>query len=92
MGWIKAIEEESTGVSVSFWEVMSVQYDHRAQESVLQVGGWISKAAYEAGKAPVLTKSWVIPAGLAPQLAAGAVAFVTGYARGREEFAGSEEG
>lgn len=34
---------------------------------------------------------WEIPSGLAPELAAGAIAFVTGYARAQPEFEDSED-
>lgn len=88
MAWIKNIEDESTGVIVPYWEVVSVFYNHRLQLSVLEVGGWASKDAYDNNKAPVLVKRWEIPSGAAPQLAQGAVAFVSGYAKQQPEFQG----
>jgi hypothetical protein len=91
MGWIKEIEQTDTGLTVPFWEVISVFYNHRTQVSHLEVGGWVSKQAYDDGKIPIMTKSWQIPAGLAPELAAGAVAFVAGYAKAQPEFTGWTE-
>jgi hypothetical protein len=91
MGWIKEIEQVDTGVLVPYWEVISVFYSHKNQLSTLEVGGWASKEAYDDGKSPVMVKSWVIPSGLAPQLAAGAVAFVGGYAKSQPEFEGWTE-
>lgn len=90
MAWIKQIEQQETGVVVSYWEVVSVYYNHKKQESLLEVAGWVSQQAYEDGKLPVINKSWQIPSGLAPQLAAGAVAFVSGYAKSQPEFEGWE--
>lgn len=91
MAWLKSIPHPDFGVSVAFWEVLGVNYDHREQKSLPTVGGWNSQADYDAGKIPLMTKSYYIPSGLAPELAAGAVAFVTQYARAQDEFEGSED-
>lgn len=91
MAWIKELEHNETGAIASYWEVMSVHYDHRAQTSILVAGGWVSKVAYDGAKEPLLTKRWEIPAGLAPQLAAGAVSFVSGFAKAQPEFEGWQE-
>jgi hypothetical protein len=91
MAWIKEIEQTDTGAVAAYWEVIGIQYNHRTHLSVLEVGGWVSEAAYTANKNPLFYKSWEIPSGLAPELAAGALAFVSGYARAQPEFEGSEE-
>ncbi len=90
MGWLKQIEQVETGVVVGFWEVISVFYSHKNQISTLEVGGWVNKDAYDNGKQAVIIKSWHIPSGLAPELATGAVAFVSGYAKAQPEFEGWE--
>ena len=90
MAWLKDIEEQNTGAIASYWEVIGIQYNHRTQFSVLEVGGWVSEDAYTANKNPLIYKSWEIPSGLAPELAAGAIAFVTGYAMSQPEFEGAE--
>lgn len=90
MAWIKNIEDSSTGVVASYWEVISVYYNHKKQESLLEVGGWVSEQAYVDGKNPIMNKAWQIPSGLAPELASGAVAFVSGYAKQQPEFEGWE--
>lgn len=88
MAWIKEIEQENTGAIASYWEVMSVFYEHQRQMSVLIVGGWVSEEAYNNKKSPLLVKSWEIPSGLAPALTEGAVGFVTAFAMSHAEFEG----
>lgn len=88
MGWIKEIEREDNGAKALFWEVLSVVYMHKEQQSNLTVGGWITKNAYDSGLSPIIVKEWVIPSGLAPELAAGAVLFVSGFAKAQPEFEG----
>lgn len=88
MAWIKNIAHESHGAVASYWEVVSVFYDHKRQISILEVGGWVSAQAYADGLAPLMTKNWEIPSGLAPQLATGAVQFVSGFAKSQSEFEG----
>ena len=91
MAWLKNIAEGRTGAEATFWEVVSIVYNHREEQSDLTVGGWVSEGAYTEGKDPIITKNWSIPSGLAPELATGAISFVTSYARARDEFEGSEE-
>lgn len=91
MAWIKEYVDPDTGVTASYWEVIGIDYRHREQLSTLQVGLWISQAAYQANKAAIRTKTYLIPSGLAPQLSAGAIAFVASYARSQPEFEGSED-
>ncbi len=91
MAWLKEYTDPDTGVTASYWEVIGIDYKHREQLSTLQVGLWISQAAYEANKACLRTISYLIPSGLAPELSAGAITFVEGYARSQPEFAGSED-
>lgn len=88
MAWNKEIEQESTGAVASYWEVISVFYEHQRGASTLVVGGWISEEAYNNNKSPLLVKSWEIPSGLAPELAEGAVGFVTSFAMSQPEFEG----
>lgn len=90
MAWIKNIAHPEHGAVASYWEVMSVYYDHKRQISTLQVGGWVSATEYNSNMAPLLIKIYEIEAGLAPQLAQGAVAFIAGYARQQPEFEGSQ--
>ena len=91
MAWLKNITEERTGAIAPFWEVISIVYNHREEQSDLTVGGWVSEDAYNEGKDPIITKNWSISSGLAPELSAGAISFVTSYARAQDEFEGSEE-
>jgi hypothetical protein len=90
MAWIKEIEEENTSAVARYWQVISILYNHRSQKSVLEVGGWVSKDAYDNQKTPLMTRHWEIGSGLAPELAAGALAFVEGYALSQLEFQGAE--
>jgi hypothetical protein len=91
MAWLKNIEDESTGAIIPYWEVIGVYYNHRLQLSTLEVGGWFSKETYENNKMPSMVRRWEIPSGLQPQLASGAVSFVSGYAKSQPEFEGYEE-
>jgi len=91
MAWIKEIVEENTGTVVSYWEVISVFYSHKDRQSDLVVGGWISKQAFDDKKDPVIVKSWGVPAGAAPELSAGAVTFVTNFARAQDMFDGNTD-
>lgn len=91
MAWLKEIEEPNTGATAVYWEVMGIAYNHRTQVSVLEVGGWVSESHYTNNKSPLIVKYWEIPSGLAPELAAGALAFVGGYARAQPEFVNSED-
>ena len=91
MAWLKEYIDPDTGVAASYWEVIGIDYRHREQLSTLQVGLWVSQAAYEANKASIKTVTYLIPAGLSPQLSTGALAFVEGYARSQPEFVDSED-
>lgn len=86
MSWEKSIVREDNGAIASYWEVISVFYNHRTQNSELTVGGWVSEDAYTTGLEPLIVKSWNVPAGLAPDLSVGAVAFVSGFAQEQPEF------
>jgi len=86
MSWIKSIAREDNGAVATYWDVISVVYNHREQLSNLTVGGWVDEEAYASNLQPLILKEWIIPAGLNPQLAAGAVAFVSGYAQSQPEF------
>lgn len=92
MAWIKQIAHPEHGASANYWEVISIYYDHKRQQSVLEVGGWVGQAEYDAGLSPLMTKIWEIPSGLAQQLAEGAIAFVSGYAMAQPEFEGATNG
>jgi len=91
MAWLKEIEIEETGVKALFWEKISIFYSHYDQKSVFKVGGWVSAAAYAARKLPLKEMTWEVPSGLAPELAAGADAFLTAYARAQPEFEGATD-
>lgn len=90
MAWIKNIEHVEFGAVASYWEVVSIQYDHRKQLSELKVGGWVSEQAYLDGKEPLIVKMWEIPSGLAPELSQGAITFVTNFAKSQPEFEGAQ--
>lgn len=90
MAWIKSIQLENRTVA-SYWELIDVYYSHKSQVSTFQYGGWVDAQAYEEGAPPLLTERHTIPAGLAPQLAAGALAFGTSIIRALPQFAGSTE-
>ena len=91
MAWIKQFVIEDTGVQGNFWEMISINYNHRKQVSEMVIGLWINQAAYDAEKEPIHFKIYSIPSGLAPELAGGAIAFTSGYARSQPEFEGSED-
>ena len=86
MGWSKSIAREDNAAVATYWEVISIYYDHAKQVSDLAVGGWVDQAAYDQGYQPLMTKNWVIPSGLAPELATGAVTFVSTFVQAQEEF------
>ena len=88
MAWTKEITCERTGIVASHWDTISVFYKKREQMSDLIAGGWVSKAAYDAGKEPVMIRNWFISSGLAPDLAAGADQFISDFAKAQAEFAG----
>lgn len=90
MAWIKSIAREDNGAVATYWEVISIYYDHSKETSDLAIGGWVDEEAYTNNLQPLMTKNWIIPAGLAPELAAGALAFVGGFAKNQEEFEGWE--
>jgi hypothetical protein len=91
MAWIKEYVDPDTGVTASYWEVVGIVYQHREQLSELKVGLWVSAEAYAANKACLRVKTYLIPSGLAPELSAGAIGFVSGYARAQPEFEGSQD-
>lgn len=88
MAWFKEIERLDNGAVASYWEVISIHYSHIEQTSRLIVGGWVNQEAYEGLKEPLMTKDWEIASGLAPQLSAGALIFVSGFAKSQPEFEG----
>lgn len=89
MAWTKSIKREDNGAEATHWDVISIVYDHREQLSRLTAGGWVDAQAYADNLQPLIIKEWSIPSGLAPQLATGAVTFVTSYAMGQPEFEGA---
>lgn len=89
MAWVKSILREDLKISADYWEFISIHYKHREQMSEIILGGWPSQTHFEEGADPLLTRTYMVPAGQAPDLAAGALAFCTAYARSQEEFAGS---
>lgn len=91
MAWKKSMTDESTGVVYEHWDMILINYQHRSGMSEMIVGAWVNKEAYDAGRDPVRTKSYVIPAGTNPQLATAALAYVSGYVRAQPEFEGSED-
>lgn len=88
MAWVKSIAREDNGAVATYWEVISVFYSHSEQKSLLMAGGWVDQNAYENNLQPLMIKEWDIPSGAAPDLATGAVAFVSGFAKAQPEFEG----
>ncbi len=91
MAWIKEIINPSNKVQVPYWELINVHYNHRQQLSLFEYGGWYSKEAYDEGADAVIVETIEIPAGQAPELAAGALSFGTGVIRAQAKFAGSQD-
>lgn len=91
MAWIKTFTHPDTGAEGNFWEMETILYNHRTQLSELRVSVWVSATHYTNAKTPLHSISYVIPSGLAPQLASGAQAFVSGYVRSQPAFEGSED-
>ena len=91
MAWKKLWTDPDTGVQADFWEYMSINHSQGAGQSEMKVGVWINEAAHTAKLQPVHVKVYVIPAGAAPTLAAGVLAFGNAYARAQPEFEGSED-
>lgn len=81
IAWIKPVVVEETGVTVEFWKLRTVHYDDDAQMSTFYYSGWVNAAAFLANKAPVINDAYQIPAGEAPELAAGALNFGTAKIR-----------
>lgn len=91
MAWLKEMEHETNGSIATYWDVISIEYAHKIQKSIMKVGGWKDQAAYENDKVPIIIKTYEIEAGQAPELARGALAFVVNYVKQQEEFQGYSE-
>lgn len=91
MAWIKSILRPDLQISADYWDFISIHYKHREQMSEVIVGGWPTQAHFNSGADPLLTRTYMVPAGQAPELATGALQFCTTYARSQPEFEGSEE-
>lgn len=91
MAILKQLIQEETGVNVSYWDTISIFYSKIDSISILVVGGWINQKAHKDGLDPVMTRRYELPSGLAPQLAAGADAFVKAYVKSLPEFEGSHD-
>lgn len=91
MAWIKEWVDPDNDSVGNFWETQTILYNHRTQLSEMTIGVWKDAAAYNANKRPLFTKSYIIPSGLAPQLAQGAKAFVQAYAKAQPEFQGATD-
>lgn len=91
MAWLKTYTLPNTTHSFeAYWEVIGIVYQHQAQLSELKIGCWSSAEDYEAKMQPIYVKTYLIPSGLAPELAVGALQFVTGYALTQPEFQGAQ--
>lgn len=91
MAWLKTYTLPNTTHSFqAYWEVIGIIYQHQAQLSELKIGCWANAEDYAAKKQPIDVKTYLIPSGLAPELAGGALQFVTGYAMQQPEFDGAE--
>lgn len=89
MAWIKEWEHPDNGSIGSYSEMETITYNNRTQLSEMSVSVWISAEAYNNNKSPLFTKIYIIPSGLAPELASGAKAFVQAYAKAQPEFEGA---
>lgn len=88
MAWTKTWTDPDTGVIADYWEVIGIKYQHREQMSEMTVGVWVSAEAH-ASLQPVHTVVFNVPSGAAPELAAGALHFVTEYCLTQPEFDGA---
>jgi hypothetical protein len=85
------ITNENNGVTIEHWVESELVYNMEKGIVVFTVNGYLSKAAYDAGKQPILSKFFEIPEGTQPELAAAGKAFLLNYVRALPEFTGSED-
>ena len=90
MPWTKEYLVEATGVTASYYNFISINYDHRSGQSEIIYGVWFSADAYTDGLSPVKQFSLPVPSGTSPTLASGALAFATAYILAQPEFDGAE--
>jgi hypothetical protein len=90
VGFIKSIEDESTGVVATYWEPAVANSDILLETSSCAMAGYVNKAAYDAGKKPVMVRTLYIPAGASTELFNAVKAFVEGFAKTQADFEGWE--
>ena len=90
MIWHKDVTDEQTGLVVSYWTELELQYDMLRGLVFLRVGGFASLQAIADKKQPVLRREYLIPEGTNPELGQAGRAFLNQYARSQPEFVGSE--
>lgn len=89
MAWIKEWEHPDTGSIGNYWEMETILYNHRTKLSEMRVSVWVSAFHYHTARQSMHTITYIIPSGLAPQLAAGAATFTTAYVMAQPEFEGA---
>lgn len=89
MAFTKVRIDPATGASAEHWDLICINYNHRAQLSEMQFGVWVDKAAHDANLHPVHVEIFSVGSGLAPQLAAGALAFAMNYIKAQPGFEGA---
>ena len=91
MAWIKKIPHPENGAIASYWDSVSVFWNKQSETTQFIVGGWINRQAYQDKLKPILTFTWEIPSGSNPQLSAAADAFLSAFAKAKEEFEGCHD-
>jgi hypothetical protein len=88
VGFIKSIEDEATGVVATYWEPAVANSDILSAKSSCALAGYVNKAAYDAGKKPVMVRTLDIPAGASTELFSAVKAFVEAFAKTQADFEG----
>jgi hypothetical protein len=91
MAFAKSHTISENGVTGNHWQELNLTYDMKKGIVTFIVGLYVNKAAYDAGKEPILTKFFDIPEGTNPELAAAGRSFLLGYVRALPEFEGSQD-
>lgn len=91
MAFTKSYTVQETSIEGNHWQELNLTYDMQKGIVTFIIGLYKDKAAYDAGKQPILTKYYDIPEGTNPELAAGGKAFLLNYVRALPEFEGSQD-
>jgi hypothetical protein len=82
----KRIVNPANGAAATYWKTKSIFWDAEAQNAIYTINGWVDKAAYEGGIAPVHSFIFNVPGGYNPQFGAQANALLLGFAMSQSEF------